>query len=220
MEKTSQITNPIVTDYLNRFYSPLNPQMMNLRLSAEQDGIPIILRETESFLAVLLSIIHPERILEIGTAVGYSAAYFAQKTGAEVVTIEKSAEMYRQASCNISSLGLSGKVRILQGDGEEQIKLLSEKMEKAFDFIFIDAAKSHYQRFLDAAIHLTHPGSVIVSDNVLFRGTVADLQEETDRRHRTSIRRMQEYLEYLFHHPALESGLVACGDGLSVSLVK
>ena len=100
------------------------------------------------------------------------------------------------------------------------LKKLAEAGEKPFDFLFIDAAKSHYKRFLDAAMPLTHPGSVIVSDNVLFRGSVAEDEEHLDRRHKTNIRRLQEYMEYIYHHPALETSLIACGDGLAISRVR
>ena len=220
MEKTSLITNPKVTGYLNRFYSPESQELMELRIGAEEAQIPIILRETEDFLNVLLSILQPERILEIGTAVGYSAAYFAKKTGAHVITIEKSEEMFRIAEENVKKLGLEDSIRLLPGDGEEEIKKLAEAGEKPFDFLFIDAAKSHYKRFLDAAMPLTHPGSVIVSDNVLFRGSVAEDEEHLDRRHKTNIRRLQEYMEYIYHHPALETSLIACGDGLAISRVR
>lgn len=220
MNKTENITHPKVTEYINRFYRLAEPELMELRLAAEAEGVPIILRETEDFLNVLLSILQPERILEIGTAVGYSAAYFAKKTGAHVVTIEKSDEMHRIAAENVKKLGLEVNIRLLLGDGEEEIKKLSDAGEKPFDFLFIDAAKSHYKRFLDAAMELTHPGSVIVSDNVLFRGSVADDEEHLDRRHKTNIRRLQEYMEYIYHHPALETSLIACGDGLAISRVR
>lgn len=220
MNKTENITHPKVTEYINRFYRPADQELMELRLGAEEAQVPIILRETEDFLNVLLSILQPERILEIGTAVGYSAAYFAKKTGAHVITVEKSDEMYCIAAENVKKLGLEGNIRLLLGDGEEEIKKLAEAGEKPFDFVFIDAAKSHYKRFLDASMELTHPGSVIVSDNVLFRGSVADDEEHLDRRHKTNIRRLQEYMEYIYHHPALETSLIACGDGLAISRVR
>ena len=115
MEKTSQITNPIVTDYLNRFYSPLNPQMMNLRLSAEQDGIPIILRETESFLAVLLSIIHPERILEIGTGSGcIILSLLKYSNSCQGTATDLSAGALSVAKKNAERLGLT--VRLVHTD--------------------------------------------------------------------------------------------------------
>lgn len=146
---SNNITNGEVTNYINGFYKPLNQQMEALRKSAEENHIPIILKETESFLEFVVKATTPRRILEIGTAVGYSAAFFAC-LGADVVTVEKSEEMAGIAAGNIKRLGLEEKVTILTGDGEEAIR---QNMKKGdlFDMVFIDAAKSHYKRFLDAS---------------------------------------------------------------------
>jgi len=220
MEKTRDITNPKVTEYINGFYRPLNEELGVLRSQAEEEGVPIILKETEDYLNTLLSIVKPERILEIGTAVGYSAAYFAMKTGARVVTIEKSEEVHQTACRNIETLGLSGQVRLLCGDGEEMTHLLTEEGETAFDLVFIDAAKSHYKRFLDASMKLCRPGTVIVSDNVLFQAKVVSDEYDPYGKHKTNIRRMREFIEYIYDHPQLETSLIACGDGVAVSRVK
>ena len=220
MDKIREITSEKVTEYIHGFSRPVSGQLMELRLQAEAEEVPVILRETEDLLGVLLSIIRPRRVLEIGAAIGYSAAYFARKTGGQVVTIEKSSEMCQRASENIGRLGLTDQIRVIEGDGEEEVRKLSEAGEPPFDFIFIDAAKSHYRRFLDAAMELTHGGTVIVSDNVLFRGSVAEDGQVQDRRHKTNIRRLQEYMKYIYDHPSLETSLIACGDGLAVSRVK
>lgn len=220
MNKTKNITNEQVTTYINQFYRPASEALMKLRLGAEEADVPIILRESEDFLNVLLSMTKPERVLEIGTAVGYSAAYFAVKTGGTVITIEKDPQMYRTACENLQKLGLSEQVRVMEGDGEECVLRLAEGGEATFDLIFIDAAKSHYKRFFDAAMKLARPGSVIVSDNVLFRARVASDEYDPMGKHKTNIRRLREYVEYIYHHPALETSVIACGDGLAISLVK
>lgn len=220
MNKTKHITNPQVTDYINRFYQAADPQLEALRLQAEADDVPIILKETEDYLNTLLNMVKPKRILEIGTAVGYSAAYFAVKTGAEVITIEKGEEVHLTAKSNIQALGLSGRVRLLSGDGEEETLKLLEAGEGPFDLVFIDAAKSHYKRFLDAAMKLCRPGSVIVADNVLFQAKTVSDEYDPSGKHKTNIRRLREFIEYVYAHPALETSLVACGDGLTVSVVK
>lgn len=220
MNKTKHITNPQVTDYINRFYQVADPQLEALRLQAEVDDVPIILKETEDYLNTLLTIVKPKRILEIGTAVGYSAAYFAVKSGAEVITIEKGEEVHLTAKSNIQALGLSERVRLLSGDGEEETLKLLEAGEAPFDLVFIDAAKSHYKRFLDAAMKLCRPGSVIVADNVLFQAKTVSDEYDPSGKHKTNIRRLREFIEYVYAHPALETSLVACGDGLTVSVVK
>ena len=105
MESNRNITNDIVTEYINRFYEPVSDELGMLRLESEAEKIPIILKETESFLRTFLSITQPKRILEIGCAVGYSAMFFAAVTGAEVVTVEKDHEMAEKAVENIKRLG-------------------------------------------------------------------------------------------------------------------
>jgi len=220
MEKTRDITNPKVTEYINSFYRPQNEELGKLRSHAEETDVPIILKETEDYLNTLLTIVQPKRILEIGTAVGYSAAYFAMKTGGRVVTIEKSQEVHQTACLNIEALGLSGQVRLLCGDGEEAVNSLTAEGEEPFDLIFIDAAKSHYKRFLDASMKLCRPGTVIVSDNVLFQAKVVSDEYDPYGKHKTNIRRMREFIEYIYDHPQLETSLIACGDGVAVSVVK
>lgn len=226
MNKTKHITNPQVTEYINQFYMPVSDELGELRAKAEADDVPIILKETEDYLNSLLTMVQPKRILEIGTAVGYSAAYFAMKTGAAVVTVEKSESVHAVAMQNVEKLGLfssettPGKIRLLVGDGEEQVLRLLEEGEEAFDLIFIDAAKSHYKRFLDAAMKLSHPGTVIVADNVLFQAKTVSDEYDPVGKHKTNIRRLREFIQYVYDHPKLETSLVACGDGLTVSVVK
>ena len=220
MNKTRHITNPQVTEYMNGFYRAASPELEALRQQAETDDVPIILKETEDYLNTLLAMVKPKRILEIGTAVGYSAAYFAVKSGAQVVTIEKGEDVHLTAKSNIEALGLSSRVRLLCGDGEEMTRLLEEEGAEAFDLVFIDAAKSHYKRFLDAALKLSRPGTVIVADNVLFQAKTVSDEYDPSGKHKTNIRRLREFIEYVYDHPALETSLVACGDGLTISVVK
>ena len=211
------ITNDIVTDYLNFYYKPLTAQLMNLREKAEKERVPIILRETESFLRVLLGIVKPKRILEIGCAVGYSAMFFAEATKGKVVTIEKSEEMYREALSNISKMGYSDYVSAYLGDGEEVIKSLIEKNTPAFDIIFIDAAKSHYKRFFEASRGLCTRDTIIISDNVLFKGrTASDIYDPTGK-YKTNIKKMREYVDFISHDSSLDNVIISCGDGLSIT---
>lgn len=220
MESNRNITNDIVTEYINRFYEPVSDELGRLRLESEAEKVPIILRETESFLRTFLSIMHPERILEIGCAVGYSAMFFSAVSGAEVVTIEKDPEMAAKASANIKRLCFEDKIRIIEGDGEEGIDGLFEQGEAPFDIVFIDAAKSHYKRFLEASWKLCRPGTIVISDNVLFKARIAsDIYDPTGK-HKTNIKKMREYVEFITSDPRLETTIIACGDGISVSKIK
>lgn len=212
---SNNITNGEVTNYINGFYKPLNQQMEALRKSAEENHIPIILKETESFLEFVVKATAPRRILEIGTAVGYSAAFFAC-LGADVVTVEKSEEMAGIAAGNIKRLGLEEKVTILTGDGEEAIRQ-NIKEGDLFDMVFIDAAKSHYKRFLDASLPFCHENTLIVSDNVLLKGATASDSLDIKGRFKTNIKRMRQYLDYIEAHPRLDTVIISCGDGLALS---
>ena len=168
----------------------------------------------------MLSIAAPKRILEIGCAVGYSSMFFTAVTGAQVVTIEKDPEMAAKASANIKRLGYEDKIRIVEGDGEEGVNALFEQGEEPFDMVFIDAAKSHYKRFLEASWKLCRQGTVVISDNVLFKARIAsDIYDPTGK-HKTNIKKMREYVDFITSDPRMETSIIACGDGVSVSKIK
>ena len=220
MEAKRNITNDLVTDYINGFYTPLTDELGKLRVDSEEKNVPIILKETESFLKTFLGVIKPARILEIGCAVGYSAMFFAQLTGAEVYTNEKNSEMGETAVKNIESLGYAEKINVFEGDGEEIAELLKKEGTKPFDVVFIDAAKSHYQRFFDACLPLCGPDTMIIADNVLFKGRIADDKYDPDGKYKTNIRRMREFIAYIMNKPSLDSSILAVGDGLSITRFK
>ena len=212
------ITSEAVTEYINSLYEPLNEELKELRISAEEDRVPIILKETESFLRFITELERPKKILEIGTAVGYSSCLFAF-LGADVTTVEKSQPMAEAAAANIKKLGLDHKITVLTGDGEEAIKS-NLTYQDVFDMVFIDAAKSHYKRFLDAALSHCAKGSVIISDNVLLKGDTAAGSQGQNKRFKTNIKNMRRYLEYISDHPLLDTVIISCGDGLALSRYK
>ena len=217
IEAERNITNDIVTEYINGFYEPLTEDLARLRGEAEADGVPIILKETESFLRTFLGITKPKRLLEIGCAVGYSAMFFAELTGAVVCTVEKSPEIAEIAAENVKKLGYANRVKVFPGDGEDVINELRENGEAAFDLVFIDAAKSHYKRFLESALPLCKSETVIISDNVLFRGRVADDSYDPGGKYKTNIRKMREFLDFIHEEPRFDSSVIAVGDGLAIT---
>ena len=220
IEAERNITNDKVTEYINGFYEPLTADLGELRCRSEAENVPIILKETESFLRTFLGIAKPKRILEIGCAVAYSAMFFAELTGAMVYTIEKNPEAAETAAENVKNLGYSGKVKIFPGDGEDVINELRENGEVPFDFVFIDAAKSHYKRFLESALPLCNSKTLIISDNVLFRGLVADESYDPKGKYKTNIRKMREFLDFIHRDLRFESSVIAVGDGLALTRLK
>lgn len=208
-----------ITQYINNYYRAQDERMHIFRKESEANNVPIILEETESFLKVLLNIKKPMRILELGTAVGYSACFFAKETQADIYTIERDENTYIQAKNNIKKLGYDNRIHVLNYDGVEGVKKL-KKTEIKFDFIFIDAAKSHYKRFLDASLEIATDDVTIVCDNVLLRGLVARLPEDTPRKHRANVRNLRDFNEFVLCDSRFVSSLVSIGDGLTITTLK
>lgn len=223
---TKDITNDEVTEYLINFYRPLNDELGNMRREADKTAVPIILPETEAFLSTFLDITGPERFLEIGTSIGYSSMFFAEKMilsgkeKPEVYTIEKDEETYRIAERNISDMGYQKTVHCLLGDGEEAIKGLYDNGIEKFDMVFIDAAKSHYMRFLEASLKVLKPGGIIICDDTLFQGRPATDPEEPPRKHRTNVKALREFNESVSDDPRFSSVLTSIGNGLTIIKVK
>ena len=215
------ITNDIVTEYLTSFYRAVSEELALLREIGERDRVPIILRETEMYLNTLLSLTRPKKILEIGTAIGYSALYYAEMCpAAEIYTIEKDEAAWNAARHNISAAGKTVQIHSLFGDGQEQIEKLRDQGCCDFDFVFIDAAKSHYRRFLEAALSVCQKDAVIVSDNILQRAMTVSDQYDPQKKHKTNVKKMRDYVDYICRSRELETSLMSTGDGLAVSIFR
>lgn len=219
------ITNDRITEYLDEFYRPLSGELGKLRASAEERLIPVITKDTEALLLNMIRMKKPGRILEIGTAVGYSAICFASASaGTEVVSLESSASMCREANENVAMFGLSERIRIIEGDASESLKQLADSIKdvdsEGFDLVFIDAAKSLYKDFWNACIPLCRKGAVIISDNVLLKARTASDEYITKRRQKTSVRHMREYLDYITGSKEAHTAVLSVGDGVAVSVLK
>lgn len=192
------ITNDKVTEYTDSLFVPISIPFANMRVLAEENNVPIIQRETEGLLISLLKMYKPKRILEVGTAIGYSAGIIASTCpNASILTLEKSQDMYHNAIENINKLHLESQIEVCQCDAKEMLNTLKlevkDNMRPPFDFVFIDAAKSHYTKFWLQIIQMVENGAVIVCDNVLQRGMTADETYDTYDKHRTNIRKMREF---------------------------
>lgn len=213
------ITNDKVTNYINSFYKPLDDDLGLLREESEEKNIPLILKETENYLCTMLSILKPKRILEIGTAYGYSALFFTRfLPDCKVTTLERSQYMCMNAERNFEDRPEGFRIDLRVGDAEASLDALSEQLsqDQYYDFVFIDAGKSHYKEFFDKASKLCKPGTTIICDNILMKAYIVDKAYEPGRRHRTSVKRMQEFLNYINEREDLTVSLLSCGDGLAV----
>ena len=209
------IVNERIITFINSFEKAGNPCLTTIEEEALGRNIPIIRKETQSLLKVLLSIQKPMRILEIGTAVGFSALLMSEWVdfACSIVTIERDERLITVAQSNIRKLGKEGQITLLHGDAKEELP----KLTKPFDFIFMDAAKGQYLSFFPEIFRLLIPGGVLVSDNVLQEGDIVESRYAITKRDRTIHDRMREYLYLLKHHDELVTTILTVGDGVAVS---
>lgn len=214
------ITNQKVTDYITAFYQPLNASLAELRKQSESDGIPLILRETEMLFRTILPMRPYKRVLEIGTAYGYSSLFFAHlMPECRITTVELSDTNYQIAKDNVWEQNMEDRIEIIHGDGISVLdRLIQEgnREQEPFDLIFIDAAKSHYMEFFQRAEKICGDNGVIICDNILMKAFLVDPELDRKRRHRTSVKRMDDFLNYIFERKDLNASLLSCGDGLLI----
>ena len=204
--------------YINSLDMGNTPFLEKLEQEAISDRVPIIRKEMQSFLKVLLAILRPVRILEVGTAIGFSSLLMCEygPENLELVTIENYEKRIPLAKENFKKAGRESQITLMEGDAGEILAGLSG----SFDLIFMDAAKGQYIHWLPDVLRLMHPGSVLVSDNVLQEGEIIESHYIVERRNRTIYKRMREYLYELKHHPLLETSVLPLGDGVTVSVKK
>ena len=209
------IVDERMVTYINSLDTGSGQFLDQLELQAKKDRVPIIRREMQSFLKVLLQIKKPTKILEVGTAVGFSALLMAQYTPEDtrIVTIEKYEKRIPVAKANFQAAGMDHRITLLEGDA---LGILRE-MEDSFDFIFMDAAKGQYIHFYPEVMRLLAPEGILVSDNVLQEGDLIESHFAVERRNRTIYKRMREYLYVLKHDERLETSILPVGDGAAVS---
>lgn len=204
--------------YVASLEAPEEPLLERIEAEALAARVPIIRKETQSFLKTLLVMHKPRKVLEIGTAVGFSAllmsAYLPE--GGYITTIENYEKRIPIARENFRQAGKEGEISLIQGDALAVMKELTE----AYDFIFMDAAKGQYIYYLPEAVRLLAPGGVLVSDNVLQGGDVLESRFAVERRDRTIHSRMREYLYELKHHDQLQTSILPLGDGVALSVRK
>lgn len=204
--------------YINSLDSGNSPFLEELEREARDSYVPVIRREVQSFLKVFLAMNRPGRILEVGTAVGFSAILMCENLPAEsrITTIENYEKRIPAARENFRRSGYEERITLLEGDVAQVLRTLSDP----YDFIFMDAAKGQYIRFLPEVLRLMEPGSVLISDNVLQDGEVIESRFAVERRNRTIHKRMREYLYAVKHHPRLVTAVLPLGDGITVSVCR
>lgn len=212
------ITDERLASFINSFNTDYDDVITSIRKEAEENNVPIIRRETGEFIRVLMAMNRPEKVLEIGAAIGFSAIFMSRflKDGAHITTIENYPPRIEEARKNISRAGAEDKITLLEGDAQD----ILPELDDVYDFIFMDAAKGQYGCFFTESIRLLKRGGVLLCDNVLQDGDVLESRFAVTRRNRTIHARMREYLYDLTHDDRLETAILNIGDGMSISLRK
>ena len=205
-----------ITEYLHSLEISRGELLDTIEKKAIEDGVPIIRSETAALLRSLTAALRPENILEIGTAVGYSALQMCQVMPANchITTIEKYEKRIPEAKENFRKAGEESRITFLEGDADMWLKELKGKQ---FDLVFMDAAKGQYLNWLPLLLDLMPVGAVLISDNVLQDGDVVQSRFAVPRRNRTIHSRMREYLYELKHMEEFETAVIPIGDGVTIS---
>ncbi len=204
--------------YIHSLELPESDMVEKIEQEALEGHVPIIRKETQSFLKVLLLMKKPLRILEIGAAVGFSAILMSEympKDG-HITTIENYEKRIPIALKNFERAGREKQITLLEGDALEVMRTL----DGFYDFIFMDAAKGQYIQYMPEAVRLLAPEGVLVSDNVLQDGDIIESRFAVERRNRTIHSRMREYLYELKHDERLQTSILPLGDGIALSVKK
>ncbi len=200
--------------FLKSILPPFDGKLLELQKRAVHEGIPIIPHETACFIRMLLGILKPVSVLEIGTAVGFSASLFCWYTDKSVcvTTIDRYPYMIERAKENIKFMGLENRITLLEGDAGEILPTLIG----GFDLIFLDAAKGQYINFLPDCIRLLNTGGMLISDDVLLSGGVTGSRFQVPRRQRTIHKRLRSFLWEITRNPQLETSILPVGGGLAL----
>ena len=210
------IVNDRITDYIHSLGKSQGQLLDSIEAEAGESLVPIIRRETAALLRTMTAALGPSRILEIGTAVGYSALLMCQvmPEDCHITTIEKFEKRIPIARENFERAGETGRITLLEGDAAA---LLKELKGNTFQLIFMDAAKGQYLNWLPDVMELLSEGGVLISDNVLQEGDIVESRFAVERRNRTIHSRMREYLYELTHRDDLETAIIPIGDGVAIS---
>ena len=212
------IVDERMVTYIRSLEVPESAVIEAIEQEALRDRVPIIRKEMQSFLKVLLMIKRPMRILEVGAAVGFSSILMSEymPEGGHITTIENYDKRIPIARANFKRAGKEEQIDLIEGDALE----VMHGLEGPYDLIFVDAAKGQYIHYLPEVIRLLGTDGVLVSDNVLQEGDIIESRFALERRNRTIHSRMREYLYELKHHDQLQTSIIPLGDGVALSVKR
>ncbi|NLL93156.1 MAG: O-methyltransferase [Clostridiales bacterium] len=210
------IVNERVVSYIHSLEKTNTPLLDEMEKYAKKNYVPIIRKEMESFLRIQLLMKQPRKILELGTAIGYSAILMSEymPDDCTITTIENYDKRIPIARDNIKKANLEHRIKLIEGDAMEVLPSLEEK----YDFVFMDAAKGQYINFLPLALNVMKEGAVLIADNVLQEGELIESRYAVTRRNRTIHKRIREFLYEVKHSDELVTSIVPIGDGITLSV--
>ena len=208
-----------VLDFIRSFSVDRSSDSLKaIEAEAVRDRVPVIRRETRELLRILLQMKKPEKILEVGAAIGFSSVFMGENTpsSTKITTIENYPPRIARAKANIAMAGMEERITLLEGDAADWLK----ELDDSYDFIFMDAAKGQYIHFLPDVLRLLPKDGVLISDNVLQDGDIFESRYGIRRRNHTIHSRMREYLFALTHNDTLDTVILETGDGMTISVKK
>jgi len=214
------IVNERIVSYINSLDHGNTPFLDQLEIKALEERVPIIRHEMQTFLKFILTLKKPHHILEVGTAVGFSALLMAEYApeDTKITTIEKYEKRIPIAKENFAKAGREEQITLLEGDALVILKELLQTKKSGYDLIFMDAAKGQYPGLLPDLLELLEPEGLLISDNVLQEGDIIESRFAVTRRNRTIHARMRDYLYMLMNHDQLTTTILPVGDGITVSV--
>ncbi len=211
-----EIVSKKTTEYITSLVKRDDDTLEALEDYASKNMVPIVTKEVSRYIETLIHIIKPKKVLELGCAIGYSAILMAKSNKElKVTTIERDPKMAQVARENFKRYGYEDRIELIEGDALEELKNIKDE----FDMVFIDAGKSHYNEFYSDIVSKIYPGGVILCDNVLYKGMIAD-DDLVKRRKKTIVKRMRNFLDIICEDEKLITSVIPIGDGMSLSYVK
>ncbi len=206
------------TTFVNSYLPQKSAFLEELEENAKKENVPVIRREMQGLLSVIITSKRPAKILEIGTAVGFSALFMEEisEVPVQITTIENYEKRIREAEKNFRMAGKEDAIRLLKGDAQEILPTLTED----YDLIFMDAAKGQYLNFLEDTIRLLDDHGLLISDNIFQDGELIESRFAVKRRDRTIHKRMREFLYQITHDPRLVTSILTVGDGVAISVKR
>lgn len=212
------IVNERMTSFINSYATADSEALSELERYSLETNVPIVRKEMQTLIKFLLAAHSPRSVLEVGTAIGFSAVLMAENLPGDshITTIEKYEKRIPVARENFKKFGYEDKITLLEGDATDILR----ELEGSYDFIFMDAAKGQYINFFPDVMRLLSPGGILLTDNVMQEGDILESKFAVERRNRTIYKRMRDYLYELTHNDELTTVILPIGDGVTISTKK